>query len=144
MVMDVSYWVNKECQSRSRARVEAAADTLRDTTKISPVSTACVNCAVEESCISQREVEGLLPHDKYIRDNITEEDVLVVDVGGNDVALRPTAGVIANMAWLLYLTPKIFIKQSPFLAPGLFYFIYMFRYRLRSYIESLTSVRKPR
>ena len=27
--------------------------------------------------------------DKFIRDNITEDDVLVASVGGNDIALAP-------------------------------------------------------
>lgn len=41
----------------------------------------------------------------FVRDNITEDDILVVDVGGNDVALHPTCGVIFNIILLLYLTP---------------------------------------
>merc|ERR1712083_1108471 len=84
----------------------------------------------------------LLPQDEFIRNHITENDVLVVDVGGNDVALRPTAGVILNIAWLLYLTPTAFINVN--LAPGLIYFIHMFRTRLRRYIERLIALRKPR
>jgi len=43
--------------------------------------------------------------DMFVRDNITEDDILVVDVGGNDVALHPTCGVIFNIILLLYLTP---------------------------------------
>ena len=32
--------------------------------------------------------------DDFIRTHITEQDILIVDVGGNDVALKPTSGVI--------------------------------------------------
>jgi len=129
MVKDVSYWLNKECMER----------TSEDQPPL-----ACLNCAVEESCIGLRETRGLLPQDEFIRDNITEDDILVVDVGGNDVALSPTVGVILNMLWLLYLTPKAVIGLGPVTAPGLLYFIHMFRIRLRRYIEQLTAKRKPR
>eukprot|EP00929_Paragymnodinium_shiwhaense_P068865 TRINITY_DN34719_c0_g1_i1.p1 TRINITY_DN34719_c0_g1~~TRINITY_DN34719_c0_g1_i1.p1 ORF type:complete len:339 (-),score=50.62 TRINITY_DN34719_c0_g1_i1:137-1153(-) len=150
MVMDVSYWLNEECERRREAASHEASGSApsagaKSSSPVLPtVHTACLNCAIEESCIVQRELQGLQEQDEYIRDNITENDVLVVDVGGNDVALHPTLGVQLNMAWLLYLTPEVFIKTSPFLAPGTFYFIYMFRVRLRRYIERLISKKKPR
>mmetsp|Transcript_58782 Transcript_58782/g.110138 ORF Transcript_58782/g.110138 Transcript_58782/m.110138 type:complete len:311 (+) Transcript_58782:63-995(+) len=127
MMKDVSYWINQECM-----RLQPGA------------SLPCINCAVEESCIVQREVGGLLPQDKFIRDNLTEEDTLVVDMGGNDVALRPTFWLIVHMAWLLYLTPTCLIRCGPWFAPGLWYFIHMFRIRLRRIIEQLTAKRKPK
>lgn len=132
MVQDVCYWVNLECEKKWR---ESDAQGVRY---------ACINAAVEESSIVQRETGPLLAQDVYIRDTITGDDVLVVDVGGNDVALRPTPGLIANIAWLLYLTPGFCIRQGPALAPGLFYFIHMFRVRLRRYIERLIETRKPK
>ena len=55
--------------------------------------------------------------DKFIRESLTEDDILVVDVGGNDVALRPTCGIILNMALLLYLTPTCLIRCCPWLVP---------------------------
>lgn len=128
MVKDVCYWLNVECSQRSEAR--------------GLPHTAAINTAVEESCLSARESDGLLPQDEFIRHHITGDDVLVVDVGGNDVALRPTAGVILNMAMLLYLTPTWCIRAN--LAPGLLYFVHMFRCRLRRYIEQLVEVRKPK
>jgi len=125
MVKDVSYWLNLECCQRQPSQRIAA-----------------INTAVEESCMSQREEGGILPQDIFIREHVTENDVLVVDVGGNDVALRPTIGVILNIAWLLYLTPTPLIKAN--LAPGLIYFVHMFRVRLCRYIEQLIEVKKPR
>jgi len=127
MVKDVSYWLNHECMQRS----------------VGGQQIACLNCAVEESSILQREEEGLRPADIFIRDHITSDDILVVNVGGNDVALRPSLGVILNMAWLLYLTPKACISVGPFMAPGLWYFIHMFSKRIGRYIEQLTAKCKP-
>lgn len=128
MVKDVCYWLNVECALRRAG---------------SGVPRVCaINTAVEESCLSQREKEGLLPQDEFICSHITENDILIVDVGGNDVALRPTLGVILNMAVLLYMTPIWAIRAN--LAGGLLYFIHMFRVRLRRYIEQLVSVRRPR
>lgn len=154
----------------------------------------------------------------FVRDNITEDDILVVDVGGNDVALHPTCGVIFNIILLLYLTPtclslgekwsvmldelSVFlfkcllcsfkymydictyisrfplskkpyqlktskkhtyiymslpffflvgfsgcegiIRCCPWLAPGMWYFIYMFRVRLRRLVQKLIAKRKPK
>ena len=160
----------------------------------------------------------------FARDNITEDDILVVDVGGNDVALHPTCGVIFNIILLLYLTPtclsfghpwsscwmnSVFllyvccvvssrfpdfrfpksqiisqkkntnktkntylylyiwymiclcqlylffflvgfsgcggiIRCCPWLAPGMWYFIYMFRVRLRRLVQKLIAKRKPK
>lgn len=130
MVKDVAYWLNKEC---SQHLVNSGQHV------------AALNCAVEESGIHQREIDELLPQDVFIRDNITENDILIVDVGGNDVALRPTPGVIFNMLWLLYLTPQCLIRNTgPWGAWGLHYFINLFSTRLQSYIEKITEKRKPR
>ena len=50
--------------------------------------------------------------DMFVRDSITEDDILVVDVGGNDVALHPTCGVIFNIILLLYLTPTCLSEKG--------------------------------
>ena len=72
MVKDVSYWLNYEAQRQYGAR------------KLCTIMTS-----VEESTVADRE-DGLLPQDTFIRDHITENDHLIVSVGGNDVALKPT------------------------------------------------------
>jgi hypothetical protein len=56
----------------------------------------CINTAIEESMLRERD-HTLLSQDEFIRDNIRAEDVLIVSVGANDVALRPTAMTIFNM-----------------------------------------------
>jgi hypothetical protein len=105
---------------------------------------AAVNTAVEESSLSQREDHGLLPHDQVIARQLTEQDVLVVSLGGNDVALRPSIGVIASMAALIYATPSWCIEKGPAFAPALWYFIHMFKTRMRTVIEKICATKKPR
>ena len=48
----------------------------------------CVNTSVEESTLQDREGDALLPQDVFCRDSLSEQDTLVVSVGGIDVALR--------------------------------------------------------
>merc|ERR1712032_1730563 len=77
----------------------------------------------------------------FIRDNIQEQDVLVVSVGGNDVALRPTLRTIASMASLL-LCPRWLIRRG--WAPGFSHFVRMFNADTCHLIEKVTSKRRPR
>ena len=65
---------------------------------------------IEESTVGNRSA-GLLIHDAFVRDHITEQDYLVVSMGGNDVALRPTAGTIVSML-ALTSSPEWLIKTN--------------------------------
>mmetsp|Transcript_4694 Transcript_4694/g.14647 ORF Transcript_4694/g.14647 Transcript_4694/m.14647 type:complete len:342 (+) Transcript_4694:56-1081(+) len=62
---------------------------------------ACVNAAVEATTLSDRSWGGLLAHDRFVRDNLTRDDVLVVSVGGNDIALAPVLCTCLNIVPLL-------------------------------------------
>ena len=62
-----------------------------------------LNCAVEESTIGGR-TWGLMEQDLFVSQNITADDVLVVSIGGNDVALRPTPCTIVNILALTCCT----------------------------------------
>mmetsp|Transcript_57722 Transcript_57722/g.187513 ORF Transcript_57722/g.187513 Transcript_57722/m.187513 type:complete len:273 (+) Transcript_57722:172-990(+) len=111
-----------------------------------------------ESTLGQRlegEGHGLLPQDEFIRDHITEDDVLIVDLGGNDVALRPTTWTALNMAALIYLSATCVIRSLSFaVAPcngwycgfplGLGYFVNMFKNKTTAYIEKVIEKRKPK
>merc|ERR1712217_906891 len=44
---------------------------------------------------------GLLPADQFINDHITAGDYLIVSVGGNDIALRPSLCTMLNMFMLV-------------------------------------------
>lgn len=103
----------------------------------------CINCAVEESSIGMRESGGLLDQDIFIRDNISSNDVLIVSVGGNDIALSPSLSTIWNMVLLIYLNTIETIKNGPDYAWGMQYFITMFRDKVRNYVQKLTLRAKP-
>jgi hypothetical protein len=100
-----------------------------------------LNCAVEESMLRDR-AAALLPHDKFIRDHIREQDILVVSVGANDVALKPTLGTIANMLALSWLTPFSSLQRGNALALG--HFVSMFGAETKRYIERIIAKTKPR
>lgn len=95
MKTDISYWLNLEAEKKKFPLVT-------------------INCAIEESTIGARAGCGnLLAHDIFIRDNITPADTVVVSLGGNDIALRPTFATIINMLSLVCCTTTNCInKQS--------------------------------
>jgi len=124
MVPDVAYWLNMECVQRGIGDRFCA-----------------VNGSVEESTLADRSQDNLLVQDAFIRDHIQQQDVLVVSVGGNDVALRPTAWTIASIAALL-LSPRWMIRKH--WAPGFRHFVNMFKHDTRNLIEKVISVQRPK
>ena len=86
MKQDVCYWVNALAKERNAPYF-------------------CVNTAVEATSLSDRSCNCLLSQDRFIRDNITGEDILVVSVGGNDIALAPLLCTIINIIPLVCCTP---------------------------------------
>ena len=102
---------------------------------------AVVNCAVEESTLGER-AAGLLPHDELIRKHVRAGDVVVVSVGGNDIALRPRLGTIWNMLLLQLCNSTATIEQGG--AWGMTHFKRLFHDELTEYLLKLCSQRKPR
>ena len=86
MKKDVCYWINERCVAENK-------------------SMGCINTAVEATCLNDRAFGRLLAQDAFLRDNMAEEDVLVVSVGGNDVALQPLLCTALNLAALVCCTP---------------------------------------
>jgi len=124
MVPDIAYWLNAECVRRGVGDRVCA-----------------VNASVEESTLADRAGDALLAQDAFIRDHIQPQDILVVSVGGNDVALRPTLSTIASIAALLY-SPRWMIRQH--WAPGFRHFVKMFCHQTLSLIEKVIAVRRPK
>jgi hypothetical protein len=60
---------------------------------------------VEATTLNERTF-SLWPQDRFIRDNIRSNDILIVSVGGNDVALCPTPCTIVSILCLLSLPFK--------------------------------------
>jgi len=148
MARDVCYWINVELDKQRQATSQQQ--------QVPQV--AAINTAVEESILGER-VDGqepeLLPQDIFIKDHVTEDDIIVIDVGGNDVALRPTMATALNMAALVYLSSTPIINNLSFaFAPsngwyvgfplGMGYFVNMFKNKLRIYIEKLIEKKKPK
>lgn len=108
MTEDVAYWVNKHLVDRS-TEFDAATD------RASGNGSFCLNCAVEESTLSDRFNGELLAHDEFVRDNLRADDMILISAGGNDIALRPGAGTIANMLALVRqtLTPNKRTRPQP-------------------------------
>jgi hypothetical protein len=100
-----------------------------------------LNLAVEESMLRDRDGD-LLPHDKFIRDNLRQQDILIVSVGSNDIALRPSLGTVFNMAQLAWLTPRAFIDRG--LSLSLAHFRAIFGKQVQRYVARMTEKQKPR
>jgi hypothetical protein len=100
-----------------------------------------LNLAVEESLLRDRDT-SLLPHDKFIRDNIRPQDILIVSVGANDVALSPTFATMRHMLQLAWFTPRTFLEHGT--AWSLNHFTKMFGEKVQTYVSRLVKLQKPR
>lgn len=151
MKQDVTYWLNALIESR------------RSNDGSYP-KLAAINTAVEATTLNERTFM-LTPQDRFLRDNIISEDILLVSIGGNDVALKPSPCTILSMCGMLCLPPCC--TQSGFTCgavaiddyccgcgpslcscacacpPCLGYFRHMFGTRVQKYIDALTAKTKP-
>ena len=120
---DVTYWLNYLAQSRAGEHI-AAINAAGNKTHYG-VYSLCVShpeffniyliailaCyfvgyfLVEATTLNERTF-SLWPQDRFIRDNIRSNDILIVSVGGNDVALCPTPCTIVSILCLLSLPFK--------------------------------------
>ena len=99
-----------------------------------------LNAAVEASLLRERET-CLLRHDAFIRDNIRSEDILIVSVGANDIAMAPNARTVLNMLLLSWMTPLSSIRKGT--AWCLRYFVNMFKTDVERYISRLVERTRP-
>lgn len=97
--------------------------------------------SVEASTLADRDLDGLLIQDAFIRDHVTRDDFIVVSMGGNDIALSPTLRTVVNMA-MLTQSPDFLIRMG--LAPGLGYFVKFFHGRIQSFLCRLVAKEKPK
>lgn len=147
---DIAYWLNVELERRGfRGNM------------------ATINCAVEESALTDRLCGRMLPQDIFIRDNITQKDILVVSVGGNDIALKPSPCTICNIISLMCCTTTPCLTNctcgftipcddcsngcccsclSNFLAfpCGFGYFVHLFGTRVEAFVRKLVAKSKPK
>lgn len=154
---DITYWLNYLCEER--------VPVLANYTSNNPTKRAAINTAVEATTLNERSFR-LRPQDIFLRDNIRESDVLVVSVGGNDVALAPLPCTILSILSLTCL-PSSCIERSCVATkvpvddcccgcgasllscggacpPCLGYMAHLFGTRVEKYIERLTAKNKPK
>jgi len=146
---DIAYWMNREIVKRNFSNQYAA-----------------INCAVEHATIGSK-CCGLSPQDEFLRNHIDTNDVLVISIGGNDVALAPAPCTIVSMLSLLCCTTTDCINNyscgcalpvddyckgcacgaaSNLCAcpPGLGYFVHLFGTRIQHIVDRLTSIKRPK
>lgn len=103
----------------------------------------CINCAVEESSLLEK-TSSLNLQDKFVRDHIRENDILLVSLGGNDIALKPDTKIMINFGLLYYTNNIETIKNNPLTANGITYFKTVFKNNMKKYLLGLTSIERPK
>jgi hypothetical protein len=145
--LDINYWINSSLLQHN-------------------IPMSSINCAIEESTVGGRACGHLLPQDIFIRDNIQSNDILVISVGGNDIALKPSCCTILNILGLTYCSTQSCINSScgtsiPFddcfcgcvcsclsnclaFPCGLGYFIHLFKTRVQAVVNNITAKTRPK
>ncbi len=104
---------------------------------------AAVNTAVEASTLQDRASgAALLGHDILIRDFVQPDDIVVVSVGGNDIALRPGLGTMVSVSWLAFFARDENIEAGT--ASGFGHLRSIFLTQLQGYVQALCAKTKPR
>lgn len=125
MKQDIAYFFNQFCSTDDK-------------------TFACVNCAVEEATIASKTDDGLCAQDKVIRDNITSNDILIVNIGGNDIALRPSLTTLVNIAKLMLLNSEENLLNEFENCWGVPHFIELFREQVQSYVSKIICKCRPK
>ena len=145
MKQDVTYWLNRRAADRpGLAHVSA------------------INTAVEATTLNGRACGTLLKQDAFLKDHVRAGDVVVVSVGGNDIALMPCLCTVVNIGLISCCTPYGCVEATKGVpcpgddcccgcgfgclstltacpAPCMGYFYHMFRTRVQAYVDNLTS-----
>lgn len=152
MVKDVAYWVNRAIED--------------DESSLRSARFACLNAAVEESTLSERLASGraacssaascasrqsgtdcqrlrLLPQDCFVQSRLRSDDVLVVSVGGNDIALRPGFCTVVSILCALAMASTFGTTRSGY-ALGLGHFVALFGRETAEYVEALVARKRPK
>ncbi len=122
MKTDVSFYINKKLQDKN-------------------IPYICLNAAVECATISSKNLQ-LNDQDLFVSQNITSNDILVVSIGGNDIALAPSFNTILNMGMLQYLNSVENLTSDQ--AIGMNYFINLFKNQVEEYIKKIIGKTRPK
>lgn len=133
MVMDVCYWMNK-----------LAAERLKTTSrkKHSRRRVCTIMSAVEESTVASRNRgRSLLPQDAFIARRLRSRDSLVISMGGNDMALKPSEATVRALHSLAR-SPRADIEDGT--APGFSHVFDIFHARVGDILRRVTRTTAPR
>jgi hypothetical protein len=98
-----------------------------------PEDTVAINCAVEVTTVGERIQNGLLPQDAFLRDRLSTNDVLIVSVGGNEFALKPTNWTRFHMLAVI-AAPACTLRYNP----SFWALVRIFRDQVTAYVAQLT------
>lgn len=100
-----------------------------------------INCASEDATVNDKTIK-LNDSDAFIRDNIQSDDILVVSIGGNDIASKPSGDIMLNFAKVLLFTSISEIQSQPH--KYLDSLIDLFLTKVKRYILKLIQNQKPK
>lgn len=86
-VKDVCYWIN---------------------TLLLGTEYVCLNAAVEEACLQDAPNE----HDRFVLEHLEPTDVVICSIGGNDIALKPSAATLVALGIGTYLVPQCMLSSA--------------------------------
>eukprot|EP00525_Craspedostauros_australis_P011903 CAMPEP_0198121914 /NCGR_PEP_ID=MMETSP1442-20131203/33415_1 /TAXON_ID= /ORGANISM="Craspedostauros australis, Strain CCMP3328" /LENGTH=401 /DNA_ID=CAMNT_0043780815 /DNA_START=206 /DNA_END=1411 /DNA_ORIENTATION=- len=170
---DVTYWLNRLLYERRQQDEGStqATPSISSQLQIGHRFLGAMNTAVEATTLNERTFR-LRPQDEFLRDNIQPDDVLIVSIGGNDVALAPLPCTIASILGLICCLPTCCMEHGGPCCPKLpasipiddrcygcgpslcscccamppcfGYLHHLFHVRVEHYIKQLTSKTKPK
>jgi hypothetical protein len=113
-----------------------------------PEDRVAINCAVEATSVGERMGSGgeLLHQDEFLRDHLRADDALIVSVGGNDFALKPTLGTVLHMFMLviaMFFTPTCLLNAMLRCHPSFWAIVRIVRNQVTAYVAQLTARLRP-
>eukprot|EP00536_Pseudo-nitzschia_multiseries_P009308 jgi/Psemu1/200327/e_gw1.256.2.1 len=130
MVRDVAYWMNHQVRSQTRSQARSTTTTT--------AALCTINAAVEESTVSERDNgASLLPQDAFVARNAGPNDTVVVSMGGNDLALRPSTETQQALRDVL-VSPSEAVDDGT--APGFDHLLNLFHDKVERILESMLLI----
>jgi hypothetical protein len=151
--LDNKFWIN-EPEQRNRMAVGLYSDALEPPVMVGDVAyhltrsgasmgIQALNCAIEESTLRERQ-STLTAQDVFIRDNISSDDILVISVGGNDIALASTLVTKLRLIQLFFFNRNYTLLNQPQNAWGFGHFVDLFERQLKNYALKLIEKKQPK
>ncbi|QKF94723.1 GDSl lipase/esterase [Fadolivirus algeromassiliense] len=97
-----------------------------------PQNKLCINTSIEATKLGQRK-KTLLDQDEFIRDHVRKDDILIISVGGNDIAFGGAGFPYIQNFFADPTNPKNFD-----------FFEDLFHTQMKAYLEKLISKQKPK